>query len=221
MANLFSYKNGDLATVMFKKRVDGIGWGPEMDRVLGKTGVVVGEYKQSNKITGYRLDIEGTTSDWIYPTECIQPAYPIKFKMGERVVIWRKPEDEELLRRTNWVGAMNRFVGKEGVISDIPDPDDISDNSYCVDIDSGPSYYFPMEALARPASIEQKAVIPHKPIWFLGEYSGKPYRSVSRDEHGYYTVEDEEGVQSYAKYMRIYEAPYDCKSFSYRVPQPQ
>lgn len=224
MANLFSYKNGDLATVMFKKRVTGIGWSPDMDHAVGKTGTIVEPYLRlpsvlltEKKVVGYRVQVEGLADRWIYPTECLQPAYPMKFEEGETVVVWRKPEDRELLLRHNWVASMDKLVGEEGIISDTPE-----DGSYRVTIEGEPRFYFPMEALARPASIEQEITKPvHKPMWFLGEISGKPYRSVSRDENGYYTVEDEDGVQSYAKYMRIYEAPYDCKSFSYRVPQPQ
>ena len=219
-ASNFSFNVGDRATVMMKKRVSGIGWGPSMDSAIGKTGTVTEHFLQNKKITGYRLTIQ-EMDNWIYPIECLQPAYPIDFKEGDKVVIWRKPDDEELLAAHNWVSDMDDLVGKEGTISDVLD-----DGSFCVDIDgnqdtgyNGISYYFPVEALARPSNSAQAVVppTPHRSKWFLGEFSGKPYRSIDKDrETGHYTLEDENGAQSSSQYMRVYEAPHECKSFSYR-----
>lgn len=223
----FSFNIGDRATVIMKKRVSGIGWADQMDATVGKTGVVMTPFERDKKVVGYRVDIKGVplvdSTPWIYPTECLQPAYPIDFKEGDKVVIWRKPDDEELLAEHNWVSDMDDLVGKEGTISDV-----LEDGSFCVDIDgsqdtgyNGISYYFPMEALARPSNSAQAVVppTPHRSKWFLGEFSGKPYRSIDKDkETGHYTLEDENGAQSSSQYMRVYEAPYECKSFSYKRP---
>lgn len=220
----FSFRTGDLATVIMKKRVSGIGWHESMDDAVGKTGTVTLPFERDKKVVGYNVSIDtvsevGANGAWIYPIECLQPAYPINFQEGDKVLIWRKPEDEELLVRHNWVSDMDDLIGKEGTISDVLD-----DGSFCVDIDDeeGTSFYFPVEALARPSSDPAEAVAPvvaHRSKWFLGEFSGKPYRSIDRDkETGYYTLEDEDGYTFSQKYMRIYEAPYECKNFSYRQP---
>lgn len=222
----FSFNVGDRATVMMKKRVSGIGWADQMDSAVGKTGVVTLPFEIDKKVVGYRINIKTVSTmenggkDWLYPIECLQPAYPINFKEGDKVVIWRKPDDEELLVQHNWVSNMDDLVGREGTIYDV-----LGDGSFCVSIDGddrdGVSFYFPAEALARPFNSAQAVVppTPHRSKWFLGEFSGKPYRSIDKDrETGHYTLEDEDGYTFSSQYMRIYEAPYECKSFSYKRP---
>lgn len=204
------FKIGDKVLVKMKKNVHGIGWDDrQMDKAVGKTGIVTDYYLINNKVVGYRVSIEGISSNYIYPTECLEPIFPLDLEKGEKVIIWQKPEDELLLKDYNWIDDMDFYIGKEGTVNHILD-----DGSVNVFFNDNMEFYFPPEAVCRPHSLNEVKAFKYK--WVLGRISGKPYKAIEENESGYYLLEDEDGTISSSQFMQIEIAPVDCEDFSYR-----
>lgn len=208
-----AFKKDDIVLIKFKLNAPYIGWDSEMDKAINVCGKVISPYIVNDKVYGYTILVNGFTKTWVFPTDCLEPVYPINFNVGERVLVWRKPEDRELLRRTHWIEDMDECIGSIGTISeDYDDDDDDSKEGFQIQFDNGNSFYFPKLALAR-ANYKDK---PIKEKWFLGYYSGLPYKSTKKNKEGFYIIQNENNEEFSSEFFKLNEAPVECQSFSYR-----
>lgn len=140
------------------------------------------------------------------------------FNVDDEVLILKKLEDKQRLAEAGWAdGEMDDLIGLTGRIIDTYE-DEGTILVYFEDNDS--RWWFPYESLSKNLG----AVPTIKPdechnLWFLGRYSGLPYKAIKQNPDSSYLIEAEDGTQSSSKYMRLTTAPRECRSFAYRQPK--
>lgn len=211
------FKIGDRVRIVKKVKEASIGWPDQMNYNIGKEGTVVNLYKTGGILYGYKVETSEAPpygeKIYTYPIESLEPAQITHFNMGDIVLIYQKPDDEEILDRADWMDDMDDYVGLEGEIGSYNE----HGNSYIVTVvdkdgDELQEYYFPFEALKL---VERRNKDNTSSIWFLGVYSGYPYKQV-KEEGGYIIAQAEDGTEVSTKYVRLEYAPRECKGFDYR-----
>ena len=206
-----TFKIGDMVVITQKADGHNIVWVSEMNSTINSVGEIFELYRNG---AGYKVRFL-TGATWTYLPESlklVEESYTFdSFNVDDEVLVLKKTEDRGTLN-TGWIdGEMDDLIGHTGVVIETDD----NDSTILVYFEeTGAQWWFPYEALSKNLSATQR---PDEclDLWFLGRYSGLPYKAISPDGPAY-IIENELGEQFSSKYMRLDCAPKECKSFSYR-----
>lgn len=207
-----TFKIGDMVVITSKAEGDSIYWPSDMNSTINTVGEIFELYRDG---VGYKVRFP-TGATWTYLPESlklVEENYTFdSFNIDDEVLVLKKPKDQKILMDAGWVdGEMDDLIGCVGVIIETHE----SDTTILVYFeDTESQWWFPYEALSKNLSATPR-LDECSNLWFLGRYSGLPYKAISPDGPAY-IVENELGEQFSSKYMRLDCAPKECKSFSYR-----
>ena len=213
-----TFKIGDNVVITQKAQGHSIMWADEMNSTINTVGKIIELYRDG---IGYKVEFL-TRATWIYLPESlklVEENYTFdSFNVDDEVLILKKLEDKRRLEEAGWVdGEMDNLIGSTGRVLDVHE-DDGTILVYFEDNDA--RWWFPYEALSKNLSATPK--MEHDEclnLWFLGRYSGLPYKAIKQNPDYSYLIEAEDGTQSSSMHMKLTTAPRECRNFAYRQPK--
>lgn len=215
-----TFKIGDKVVITQRAEGGGIMWPSEMNSTINTVAEIFELYRDG---IGYKVRFPSGAT-WTYlpeSLELVEENYTFdSFNVDDEVLILKKPQDKDRLDDAGWAdGEMDALIGSTGRILDTYE--DEGTILVCFE-DNDSQWWFPYEALSKNLS----AVAATKPdeclnLWFLGRYSGLPYKAIKQNPDSSYLIEAEDGTQSSSIYMKLTTAPRECRSFAYRQPKQE
>ena len=212
------FKVGDKVVITQKAEGGDIVWPSMMDSTINAVGEIFELYLDG---IGYKVRFPSSAT-WVYLPESlklVEENYTFdSFNVDDEVLILKKPQDKDRLDEAGWAdGEMDDLIGSTGRVIDVHETD-ATILVYFEDNDA--RWWFPYESLSK--NLDATPKMGHDEclnLWFLGRYSGLPYKAIKQNPDHSYLIEAEDGTQSSSKYMRLTTAPRECRNFAYRQPK--
>lgn len=217
------FEIGDRVKVIKKKIVSGIGWADQMDKAIGEIGTIIEIWNKRLNVEAYLVKLDrgdelNHTMNYTFPVECLE-AEVKSFNKGDIVTIGEKPDGYD--NRVFWMEEMDEQVGLDGTVIKIDEKLNVALIDCEGENDDGEEFdqfWFPYEYLTIKSRAPQKRGTAEK--WYLGMLTNLPFKMI-RSENGIKILEDVDGELVSSEYLRVVDAPRDCKGFDWRKDEPR